>query len=184
MTDTLKLGQPIEGTQHRDAIHIAVAPVVATTTLYPGQDIGFVEKGDTQKVGKSAHPIGIVDPFLKQPVYAGMRLWMFLYPYTITSLRHDWTHPAFTAAAAPHPDRAESERWLRNYAVRVNTYDDPDRAYQRLIDGLRAGAMLSHGTTIYSVDDIDDAEELRRHAEIVLGRPIDAWENFTFSCSC
>jgi hypothetical protein len=76
----------------RDAIHIAVAPVVAAARLLPGQHVGLQEDGQA-----CAHeePIGIVDPFLTEAVAAGQRFWLFLYPGTITSLRHVWTHPAF-----------------------------------------------------------------------------------------
>ncbi len=92
-TDYLQLGQLIDDTQHRDAIHIAVAPVEAAEQLRPGQHIGVRVDGRASTRGTA--PIGIVDPFLKADVLEGQRFWLFLYPYTITSLRHDWTHPAF-----------------------------------------------------------------------------------------
>ena len=79
----------------RDAIHIAIAPVTASEDLTAGQDVGFVNCGE---VGPSPNPIGIVDPFLKTSVGRGERFYLFLYPKSITSLRHVWTHPAFTAA--------------------------------------------------------------------------------------
>jgi hypothetical protein len=100
--DSPRLGSLIEdGDRRRDAIHIAVAPVMAAERLLPGQHVGLVS-GDTEHVGamEPNRCLGIVDPFLRQPVEEGQRFWLFLYPNTITSLRHYWAHPAFTAAVA------------------------------------------------------------------------------------
>ncbi|HVK17304.1 MAG TPA: hypothetical protein VM533_10175 [Fimbriiglobus sp.] len=86
-----------DGDRRRDAVHIAVAPVTAAGTLAPGQHVGFVSEGNLETVGVSESPIGIVDPFLREPVQKGERFWLFVYPNTITGLRHVWTHPAFQA---------------------------------------------------------------------------------------
>ena len=86
-----------DGERRRDAVHIAVAPVTAAGTLALGQHVGFVAEGDIETVGISKSPVGIVDPFLREPVREGERFWLFLYPNTITGLRHVWTHPAFQA---------------------------------------------------------------------------------------
>src|SRR5262245_3338274 len=92
----LKLGELItDPAAERDAVHVAVAPVVAAEDLLPGQHVGFVTPGDHEQVGATAITVGIVDPFLRQAVLRGERFWLLLYPQTITSLRHDWTHPAF-----------------------------------------------------------------------------------------
>ncbi|MCA9067276.1 MAG: hypothetical protein KDA84_00025 [Planctomycetaceae bacterium] len=87
-----------DGETRRDAIHIAVAPVTAVCDLEPGQDIGFV-RGNRESVGPCENPIGIVDPFLKDTIKAGQRFWLFLYPNTVTGMRHFWKHPAFTYGA-------------------------------------------------------------------------------------
>src|SRR5262245_2520525 len=96
-----QLGRLIDdGERRRDAIHAAVAPVTAAVRLRPGEHVGLVEEGNLELVGPCGENIGIVDPFLTEDVAAGRRFWIVLYPGTVTGLRHLWTHPAFTKAAA------------------------------------------------------------------------------------
>lgn len=45
MSESLGLGKIITTPQQRDAIHVAVAPVVANSELKPGQRVGFVREG-------------------------------------------------------------------------------------------------------------------------------------------
>lgn len=150
--DDLQLGQIItetrynEGGVHRDAVHIAVAPVVASERLAPGQDIGFVGDGldlvryaspynfgpRTAESLQYVQPIGIVDPFLRGPVFEGDRFWMWLYPNTITSLRHDWTHPAFTTPTSV-PEIATEDFGSDYLGVNVagKWNPNPDRAVEK-----------------------------------------------------
>ena len=72
MTDDtiLKLGKLIEGDCGRDAIHIAVAPMIAAERLSPGQHVGLI---GVDHAGRTETPIGIVDPFLQIAVMKGDR---------------------------------------------------------------------------------------------------------------
>jgi len=91
-----KIGHLIEdGDRTRDAIHVAIAPGKASERLVPGQHIGFTHPTSFESFGPSDETVGIVDPFLKESVEPGERFWVFLYPGTIESLRHVWTHPEF-----------------------------------------------------------------------------------------
>jgi len=100
------VGRLIEGEAYRDALHIAVAPVEAGEYLEPGERV-YIGAGGVALVqardGFVARtpPVGVVDPFLATAVYTGQRFWLFLFPATITSLRHVWTHPAFGNVVPP-----------------------------------------------------------------------------------
>jgi len=92
-TDALHtLGTIIGPGEARDAIHLAVEPVIAAHDLRTGDDVGLDENGEAHY---STSPVGIVDPFLKNGVKQGERFWLVVYPRQITSLRHVWEHPKF-----------------------------------------------------------------------------------------
>lgn len=100
-TDALDtLGFLISEKEQRDAIHLAVEPVIAGEDLAPGEHIR-IENGVAVSGGDT---IGIVDPFITDIVAKGSRFWLVIYPRMITSLRHVWTHPAFDAPVQVVPD--------------------------------------------------------------------------------
>lgn len=181
MSNDIGIGKLITSeTAQRDAIHVAVAPVIATVRLRPGVRVGLDEEGNAE-LSSSDKCVGIVDPFLTADVQPGQRFWLFLFPNTVTSLRHEWRHPAFPATL--DRDALDSELWLRRYAAKMNAYDEPEKAFTDLIDGLKTGHLFAHGSDLHGMHDVDDAADLKYHAERYLGIRID-WEEFTFSCSC
>lgn len=191
MSNTV-VGELIEPNQPRDAIHIAVAPVVAAQTLAPGQHIGFTGEDTVHvMVVEPAMAVGIVDPFLTVNVLEGQACWMFLRPNTITSLRHDWTHPAFREDG-PKRNVAASETWLRDFLAgngpdydqfmaAVNNggeYTDPTSDYYNVrIDGeyVYVGGTDAHG---------EIPEEFWDHVEVVVGHKLPYRKVTHFSCSC
>lgn len=101
-TDALAtLGTIIGENEKRDAIHLAVEPMIAAHMLRPGDHVGLLGGG---KAGHSEKPVGIADPYLTANIKPGERFWLLLYPGQVTSLRHTWTHPAFEEQATePSP---------------------------------------------------------------------------------
>ena len=111
------VGHVLGPDEHRDAIHIAIAPVTAGQALKPGAQI-VVTDGKAYSASDYA-AIGIVDPFLKQGLEPGERFFVFLTPYTVTSLRHHWEHPAFDRERVLTPVDI-SRKWLEDYAASID----------------------------------------------------------------
>lgn len=184
-TDALAtLGMIIDETAGRDAIHLAVEPVVAAEKLYPGQHVGFVDGG----VGGAGKHIGIVDPFISGFIAPGQRFWLVVYPRQITSLRHVWEHPAFpSSASVPEPvtpSKQASIDWMTAWAVEhmgEDYYGDgkksPERAFADAID---AGHNNSVGPHEEARDHIDG--EWWGHWETITGEKGD--RDSYFSCGC
>ncbi len=183
------IGKLIDGAGEPDAIHIATMPVTAAETLKPGQHIGF-EEGGLRVMSKPPEPyklIGIVDPFLAENVTKGQRFFMFLYPNTITGLRHVWTHPAFEKKVES-PVSVDSEAWLRSFC---ETADCPK--YERVMELIEKGEIKEeYGTSYYDEEYLhfsgSDAHatippEFWNHVEVVLGKKIGKRPTY-FSCSC
>lgn len=181
----------------RDAVHVAVIAVTAAQWMAPAQDVGLVDGGLTA-VADTTKPIGIVDPFLKDTVHPGQRFWLYLYPRTITSLRHNWTHPEFedlpVSSYVTPATKLASELWLRNFA---QNNGGPD--YEHMIaaatgDRLRtthseeSAHYSAHNDGEYLHFDGQDASgeippEFWDHVENVTGKRITKRPSY-FSCSC
>lgn len=170
------LGKLIDSDQQRDAIHIAIAPVTASEMLHPGDHVGFVD-GTCEGVAETETPIGIVDPFLRKRILPGQRFWMLLYPNTITSLRHEWTHPAITRSFGG--DR-EAVEWLKHYAEEIHaTYEEMMKATE---------AYLKHGEYWNEGDRFEGTylpDEFWSHYQAATGTIVGDNERLSFfSCSC
>jgi hypothetical protein len=185
----LKIGTTPTGTEGRDAVHVAIVPAKASTTLMAGTPVGLNAKGEAE-----ANPtaIGVVDPFrLNRRVAQGEWFWLCLYPNTITGMRHVWQHPAFPvdekATPAPEPvasDLSRSIEWVRDY-VRTWCHYWGDEGYDEFLRYVREDRMLFYyGSDCHSLEDVHDAENLFYHLSVIVGVRIDASYFETYSCSC
>lgn len=111
----------------RDAVHVAVAPVTAAMKLFPGQWCDIV-KGEATLApeGKGA---GIVDPFLSMAVYPTQRFWLWMAPGSITSLRHEWSHPALDGM--PDDPKAKARAYIESVANQIG------RTFESTMDAAR-----------------------------------------------
>jgi hypothetical protein len=201
-TDALEtLGTIIGPDEKRDAIHLAVEPVVARQALSPGDHV--TADGFYAQPG-SDNAVGIVDPFLRQDVAPGQRFWLVVYPRQIHSLRHVWTHPAFPDApeltdlkeVQSHEEerRKASEAWLRNFCAHADCpgYEAVMRVLQACADVDETEGEYGFGCHEYSHEYLHFAgydahgeipPSFWDHAEIVLGRKLHKRPTY-FSCSC
>lgn len=190
---TRRIGKLLLGPDQRDAIHVAVAPVMAAVLLHPGEHVGIVGGEATPA---TADQIGIVDPFLRQPVARGEWFYLFLYPGTITSLRHEWVHPAFgIQAETPKVDdkKVASVAWLTAWAKKhmgTDYYGPKDangnpRKFtdsEALANAVKAGNDMHIGPFESARDHIDN--EWWDHWCNITGETAGNKRGEYFSCSC
>lgn len=184
------IGKLLSENEKRDAIHIAILPVVTAEDLQPGDHVsiryGTNQVEHTPTSLKSDNRVGIIDPFLNlRVVPKGSRVYLFLYPNTVTGMRHEWSCPAVdgtTTLSPPEDDKEEHEKWLRNFAKKWN-YD-----YDELtIDAQKDGGHIVAGSTSSSPEDMgSDYEEFWDHLEALAGQKFNAHHRgcITWSCAC
>jgi hypothetical protein len=188
-TDALEtLGKIHTRVEKRDAIHLAVEPVVAGEHLEPGDTIivtdGVAYYEDREKA------LGIVDPFLEQGVRRGQRFWFVMFPRAVHSLRHVWTHPAFPDVEEKPPAKEEkppvgmsiAEFWIRGHAEFLGL------SYEQLMES--AKVWLKTGEYYVQLGEENMQEDFEpatfwRNYEIVTGEKVPENEKHSFfSCSC
>lgn len=181
--DTQKtIGQLLTDETLRDAIHIAVVPVIAAQDLWPGRKVKLVY-GSTNTVALQDYGghIGVIDPFLPGMVRKGQKCWLFLTPNTVTGMRHEWTHPEFDQ---PHVAAGESEEWLRNFASKWN-FDYNEMLAEAQTSGGMAVAM---GVDLHGAGELAAGDEdwFWTHFQNLTGKTYgpEHRNNFIWSCSC
>lgn len=176
----------------RDAVHVAVISAIAGETLHPGQHVGLNDAStdDSDRVAATmTKHIGIVDPFLECVVYPQQRFWLYLYPRTITGLRHLWTHPDFDHVGDTYDTPAHklaAEKWLRDFAERA------DLSYKTVMQSAAEFVRSGEYYVQYDYETARDEmytkgtqEEFWKNYEIVTGEHVpEEKRGSVFSCSC
>lgn len=185
--EDLGIGKKITTYQKRDAIHIAIFPGIAGEELVAGEHVGL-SSDDGKTFNKKAKPVGIVDPFLRGRVKVGEQFWVFLYPNTVTSLKHNWSHPDFENDIPEENifsqlKNFESRKWLEQFATDIGL------SYEELMtaaaDSVKSEDEWGTYVTIHVDTPYDKLEEFWKHYAKVayIKLPEKYGKNF-FSCSC
>lgn len=177
----LGLGQIITTPQNRDAIHCAIATVMDGCRIAPGARVRIV---DGKAFDSGSEMIGIVDPFLVDFVTPGQTFWLFLFPGTITSLRHEWSHPSFVDSQSTNRAvSSASEKWLREFADAVGAdYCEMMDVAKSHVDGSTWPEYLIEGGRWKGQET---PEEFWVHYKNVNGGDFDPSEKggiFSYSC--
>jgi len=208
-TDALEtLGSIHTHSEQRDAIHLAVEPVIAAHKLKIGEDIGIKDgKAVSHKYSKNRDVklLGIVDPFLKNDVEEGQSFWLVIYPRQITSLRHVWSHPDIVDMKDVEvikekvlTEKEKAYKWISDYASELSGhhgYDDEDQyadiSAEELIETALThvdnkskwgGDYLVYGGLL---EGVYTSGEFWDNLAIYLERDIpEEKRNNFFSCSC
>ena len=185
-----KIGEIITSGE-RDAIHVAILPAIAHKDLVRAERVGYSDGYTT-----SQNAVGISDPYLGD-IEKGQMFYIFLFPNTITSLRHNWSHPDIPEIVKEKEinkfTKEQSEKWLREF-IRDN--DCPD--YDTLIIAASGGQLpdLEYYGQAYNNDGeylhfngrdahSDIPEEFWDHIEVITGKKITRDKRAkSFSCSC
>lgn len=188
MRDALEtLGTILDGDEGRDAVHVAVIAMRAHAQLQPGQKVGVGHTTTTGGTTAILDPVGIVDPFLTHVVEEGEWFWMFVYPRTITEMRHHWEHPDIPSDSQREATRdtlkkmrggEASERFLRDWAQREGW--DYDRMIRDAEHWVRYGMTVSTGNI-----EIGLPGDFWKHYEKVTGENVpDERRSSFYRCAC
>ncbi len=201
------IGQKLRGGEQRDAIHIAIMPVVCGEDyLNAGDEVGLVYGTSNVVKRKDSiyghKTIGVIDPYLRGDLESimlkkGDVVWCFLKPGTITGLRHEWTHPLVDNQQPPAND---AEKWLREFADRWNfDYDEMIGIASNgsIKDTFNIPGLAEHtfdnewitarGRDLHSREELgEDYERFWQNMEALTGKTFNAQhrEKVGWSCSC
>lgn len=181
----IDLTKKIVGHAERDAIHVAVVPlIVGEKYMRAGQ---LFRLRHNTHIALSAHTeedaVGVISPFLTEFIKEGDQVWGLLWPNSVTGMRHHWFHPMFDEA---QPAQSESEQWLRDFADSWN-FD-----FGELIENASNvdsdwRYVTARGIDLHSKEELDEDYYLFwHHLEKFTGKKFsdEDKENMGWSCSC
>lgn len=161
----VKLGTLPGSDVGRDAVHIAIVPLLLDSYAKPGDHVGWADADDFSDSKKrlvstyARTKFGIVDPFLVVPdktygLAPGTRVWVCLYSSSISSLRHVWSHPAFNDEPAVVTPKSEAEQRMRDLAESLCV------DYEDFLEMLQLGEPMYFAEECYHLNEHEVIRDL------------------------
>jgi hypothetical protein len=182
---------------YRDAIHAAVIQVTAGHELWPSQPVRLQGEDVTTLIAVAVpehatnKPIGIVNPFRREKARAGDAIWVLMYPGSVTSIRHDWGHPAVPESmTAPRILRSaeaveQARSWMEEFAKEAGL------EYEIVISAARSYADRGEWYVQHGEDSARSAmwgvgeDKFWLNYQILTGHLVaESNRGTVFSCSC
>lgn len=189
----VRLGKLIDDEKNpkKDAIHVAIIPLIAGQELYRGHKIKL--KFNTLDVALDAeyddeNAFGIVDPFLSDYyVPEGKKFYGLLFPGTVTGMRHEWQHPLFNQNQIKQ-DLNEHEAWIRDFCDRWNfDYDELISAATSENKDPYGRYVVARGRDLHYKDELgEDHDAFWEHLAGLTGKVYnkDHKDGMGWSCTC
>lgn len=77
----------------KDAFHVPCVRVTSMEHFEPGQRVIFIGPSEVMSAAKNLDFDGVVDPFIKDRVYAGDPFWVLLTDGITSDVRHEFSTP-------------------------------------------------------------------------------------------
>lgn len=174
----------------RDAIHLACLPVtVGDEWMVPGAHAGLAPDG-TVSARAGVRNIGIIDPFLPSPARKGQKVLLVIYPRTIESLRHVWSHPDIPDEITAVPVNVDPQTYsdLEAALDKIGRTLDPPVSGSRILDAMEGDGYI-HFSGQDAHGEIPIPADYWAYYERITGKraandPRDGNDGVYFSCGC
>jgi len=183
---------PSDENPDRDAIHVAVVPMICNEDyMEPGAPVRLAFNSKDRIVNANyGGGIGIISPWMTERsinMRAGDKVWVLLNPGSIIGLRHDWTHPALDT---PAKELSEAEAWLDAFAERWGF--DYNHMIAVATNPSKKGdygdrCIVAHDHDLHSAGELGHEHgEFWHWIEVLTGKKYDTEhrELVGWSCSC
>lgn len=200
------LNKPPTKNDTRDAIHIAIIPLIAGEDFWHKDPVRLGSDKTKGYCGAYGSCIGIVNPWRKGPVKKGELFWCVLNPDTVTGMKHYWQHPDFpnevtieslteeisveSIIEKPMNEQSEEEHliWLKTFADEWN-FDLNELIFNAKSTDQENDwrCVVAQGHDLHSIGDLgNDYHLFWDHLEGYLNKKFDKEhrDGMNWSCSC